>query len=165
MRWLKCRLQRPFKNLRLASPEYETADKMIRVLIADDFKLLRDIIRLYLEKVQDIVVIDEAPDLDDALESAGRAQPDVIIMNDHLPPIDSVYASALLRERGFASAILIISMELDRVLIQNSFLKGANGVLHKDEINECLEEGIRHVYQGKGYLSPRARAVSITIPG
>lgn len=138
---------------------------MIRVLIADDLKLLRDVIRLYLEKVKDITVIDEAPNLEDALESAGNSLPDVIIMNDHLPPLDSAYASALFRERGFTSAILIISMELERVLIQNSFLKGANGVLHKDEIDRCLIEGIRHVHQGQPYLSPRAKAASITIPG
>ena len=138
---------------------------MIRVLIADDFKFLRDVIRLYLEKVQDIVVVDEAANLDEALESAERSQPDVIILNDHLPPLDSAYASALFRERGFTAAILIISMELERALIQNSFLKGANGVMHKDEIDSCLIEGIRHVHQGKHYLSPRAKAASITIPG
>ena len=85
-------------------------------------------------------------------------------MNDHLPPLDSVYASALFRERGFTAAILIISMDLEHALIQNSFRQGANGVLQKDEIDRCLVEGIRHVYQGKPYLSPKARAASITIP-
>ena len=137
---------------------------MIRVLIADDFKFLRDVIRLYVEKVQDIVVVDEAPNLDEALEGAERSQPDVIILNDHLPPLDSAYASALFRERGFTAAILIISMELEPALIQDSFLKGANGVMHKDEIDRCLVEGIRYVYEGKPYLSPRARAASITFP-
>ena len=136
----------------------------IRVLIADDFKLLRDVIRMYLEKVQDITVIDEAPNLDDALRSAGRSRPDVIIMNDHLPPLDSAYAAALFRERGFTSGILIISMELERALIESSLVKGANGVLHKDEIDDWVEEGVRQVHQGKDYLSPRARAAAITIP-
>ncbi|HEX6035174.1 MAG TPA: response regulator transcription factor, partial [Anaerolineales bacterium] len=91
---------------------------MIRVLIADDFKLLRDVIRLYLEQAEDITVIDEAHDLNDALESARRLQPDVIIMNDYLPPIDSAHASALFRERRFTCAILIISMKLEPELIQ-----------------------------------------------
>jgi DNA-binding NarL/FixJ family response regulator len=138
---------------------------MIRVLIADDFKLLRDVIRLYLDGIEDITVIDEAPDLDDALESAASLQPDVIIMNDYLPPIDSAHATALFRERGITSAILIISMQLERALIQNSFVKGANGVMQKDEIDEHLVSAIRHVHQGRRYLSPRARASSITIPG
>jgi len=58
----------------------------------------------------------------------------------------------------------MISMELEPVLIQNSFLKGANGMMHKNEIDGCLAEGIRQVYQGEWYLSPRARAASIKIP-
>lgn len=135
---------------------------MIRVLIADDFKLLRDVIRLYLGGAADITVIDEAPNLEDALESAGRFQPDVIIMNDYLPPIDSAHASELFRVRGITSAILIISMQLEPALIQSSFRNGANGVMHKDEIDDCLIEAIRHIHQGKRYLSPRATATSIT---
>lgn len=138
--------------------------QIIRVLIADDFKLLRDVIRLYLEEAQDIVVVAEAPELEDALESAGRLQPDVIIMNDYLPPMDSAHAAGLFRERGFTCAILLISMKLEPALIQNSFVKGANAVIHKDEIDDCLVEAIRHVHHGEHYLSPRAKAVSITIP-
>jgi DNA-binding NarL/FixJ family response regulator len=138
---------------------------MIRVLIADDFKLLRDVIRLYLDGAEDIAVIDEAPDLDEALQSAARLLPDVIIMNDYLPPIDSAHASALFRELGITSAILIISMQLEPDLINNSFLKGANGVMQKDEIDDYLVEAVRHIHQGQRYLSPRARAASLTLPG
>jgi DNA-binding NarL/FixJ family response regulator len=137
---------------------------MIRVLVADDLKLLRDVIRMYVERTQDIGVIDEAPNLDEALAKAGNSQPNIIIMNDHLPPLDSAYASALFRQRGFTAAILIISMDLEHDLIQNSFRQGANGVMQKDEIDRCLVEGIRYVYDGQPYLSPRARAASITFP-
>ena len=90
-----------------------TDAKSIRVLIADDFKLLRDVIRLSLERAADIVVIDEALDVTDALESARALRPDIIIMNDYLPPIDSAHASALFREQGVNAAILVISMEMD----------------------------------------------------
>jgi DNA-binding NarL/FixJ family response regulator len=140
-------------------------DNRIRVLIADDFELLRDVIRLYLERSEDMAVIDEAPELSDAMKSALQARPDIIIMNDYLPPIDSAHASALFRKQGIKSAILIISMKLEPALIQRSFLKGANGVMHKEEIDDCLIEAIRHVHQGERYLSPRARAASIRIPG
>jgi DNA-binding NarL/FixJ family response regulator len=56
-------------------------------------------------------------------------------------------------------------MKLEPELIQRSFLNGANGVMHKDEIDDHLVEAIRHVQQGKRYLSPRARTSSITVPG
>ena len=134
-----------------------TESKRIRVLIADDFKLLRDVIRLYLERADDMEVIDEAPDVTDALESARALHPDVVIMNDYLPPIDSAHASALFREQGFTAAILVISMKLEPDQIKRSFLSGANGFMNKDEIDEYLIDAIRRVHQGERYLSPKAK--------
>lgn len=131
--------------------------KSIQVLIADDFKLLRDVIRLCLERAADMAVIDEALDVTDALESATALRPDVIIMNDYLPPIDSAHASALFREQGVNAAILVISMELDPAQIQRSFLSGANGFMIKDEIDENLVDAVRRIHQGERYLSPTAK--------
>jgi len=131
--------------------------RRIRVLIADDFKVLRDVIRLYVERAQDMEVIDEARDVTDAFESARALRPDVIIMNDYLPPIDSAHASALFREQGFTAAILVISMQIDPAQIQSSFLSGANGFMNKAEIEEYLAVAIRSVHQGERYLSPKAK--------
>jgi len=133
-----------------------TETRAIRVLIADDFKVLRDVIRLHLERAGDIDVVDEAPDLDDALECTRTLRPDVVIMNDYLPPKDSAHATARFREQGFTAAILIISMHLEPGLIQRSFSSGANGFMHKDEIDEYLVDAIRRVHQGERYLSPKA---------
>ena len=130
--------------------------EIIRILIADDFKVLRDVIRLHLERAEDMEVIDEALDLYDALESARMLRPDVIIMNDYLPPIDSAHATSLFREQGFTSAVLVISMHLEPDLIHRSLLNGANGFMNKDEIDEYLVNAIRRVHQGERYLSPKA---------
>ena len=132
--------------------------KPIGILIADDIKPLRDVIRLYLERAMDMQVIDEAPDLKDALESSRKLRPDAIIMNSDLPPIDSAYAATLFREEGFTGAILVIAMHTEYDLINRSFRSGVNGFMHKDEIDEYLAEAIRRVHEGERYLSPRARA-------
>ena len=134
-----------------------TQKKTIRILIADDFKVLRDVIRLHLERAVDMNVVDEAPDLDDALERTPIVQPDVIIMNDYLPPVDSAHATALFREQGFNAAVLIISMNLEPDLIRRSFVSGANGFMNKDEIDEHLVDAVRRVHRGERYLSPKAR--------
>jgi DNA-binding NarL/FixJ family response regulator len=134
-----------------------TDAKSIRVLIADDFKVLRDVIRLHLERAEDMNVVDDAPDLNDALELIKTLRPDVVIMNDYLPPIDSAHATARFRELGFTAAIVIISMHLEPDLIHRSFLSGANGFMHKDEIDKYLVDAIRAVHQGERYLSPSAR--------
>ena len=136
-----------------------SSTKRISILIADDFKALRDVIRLYLKRADDMDVIDEAPDLNDALVSALALHPDVIIMNDYLPPIDSAHAATLLRKEEIASAILVISMGAESEVIQRSFESGVNGFMYKDEIDEFLVDGIRRVQQGERYLSPKARDV------
>ena len=140
-----------------------TKTKKVRVLIADDFKRLRDVIRLHLERADDMDVIDEARDVTDALESAKALRPDVIIMNDYLPPIDSAHASALFREQGFPAAILVISMQIDPEQIQRSFLSGANGFMNKDEIDEHLVDAVRQIHEGERYLSPKASDAYNTI--
>jgi DNA-binding NarL/FixJ family response regulator len=132
---------------------------VIRVLIADDFKLLRDVIRLYLERAKDMTVVDEALELNSALERAKALVPDVIVMNDFLPPIDSPAAAALFREHGLSSAILVISMHPEFELIQRSIRSGVDGFMHKDEIDGHLVEAIRRVHQGEHYLSPKAGEV------
>jgi DNA-binding NarL/FixJ family response regulator len=129
---------------------------MIHVLIADDFKLLRAVIRRYLERAGDIHVVDESPDLDDALERTKALRPDVIVMNGDLPPIDSAHATTHLRKQGYSDAILVISMHLEPQVIQRSFLSGANGFMHKDEIDEYLVNGVRRVHLGERFLSPKA---------
>ena len=133
-----------------------TETKTVRVLIADDFRVLRDVIRLHLERAEDMDIVGEAPDLNDALERIRTLRPDVVIMNDYLPPIDSAHATARFREQGLTTAILIISMHLEPGQIQRSFASGANGFMHKDEIDEYLVDAIRRVHQGERYLSPKA---------
>ena len=131
--------------------------KLIRILIADDFKPLRDVIRLYLERAAGMEVVDEAPDLESALERARTLRPDLIIMNSDLPPVDSAYASAQFRQEGSTAAILVISMQLEPGRIQRSFVSGANGFMHKDEIDDALVDAVRRVQRGERYLSPKAR--------
>ena len=131
--------------------------RKIRILIADDFKALRDVIRLHLQRAEDMDVVGEAPNLNDALERARTLQPDVIVMNSDLPPVDSAHAAALLRKEGITSAILVISMNSDSDLMRRSFRNGVNGFMNKDEIDEFLVDAIRRVHQGERYLSPKAR--------
>jgi DNA-binding NarL/FixJ family response regulator len=132
----------------------------VRILIADDFRVLRDVIRLHLERADDMDVVAEAPDLDHALEHSRMAQPDVIVMNSDLPPVDSAHAAALLRKEGSAAPILIVCMQANSDLIQRSFRSGANGFMYKDEIATFLVDAIRSVHRGERYISPKAQEVA-----
>lgn len=131
--------------------------KNIRILIADDFKLLRSVIQAYLEREVDMEVVGEAPDLDDALQQAKSLQPDVIIVNDYLPPINSAHAAERFRKEGVKAAILAISMNAEVDLIEHSFEHGITGFMEKDEIDTLLVLAIRSVHRGERYISPKAR--------
>src|SRR5688572_26751177 len=117
---------------------HDADEQRIRVFIADDLKFVRDVIRLYLERAEDMSVVGEASDLDAALERARRSRPAVVIMNGDLPPIDCAHATTIFRENGFTAPILIVTMKLEPSLMKRSFLQGANGFMHKDEIDDLI---------------------------
>ena len=130
----------------------------IRVLIADDFAMLRRVIHMLIEKTtDDIEVVGEALDLQDALKDVQALQPDVILMNDYLPPTNSALATKLFRELEVTAAILIISMQVEPDLIHQSLTSGANGFMHKDEIGTLIVEAIHKVHNKEKYLSPKAK--------
>lgn len=104
-------------------------------------------------------VIGEAPELHEAVELALALRPDVVLLNDFLPPVDSAIATTILREQGISAAILCIALKLDTALIERALQHGVNGFLEKDEINQHLGGAIRSVYQGELYLSPKARKI------
>jgi DNA-binding NarL/FixJ family response regulator len=141
-----------------------TDTKKIRILIADDFKLLRDVIRLHLERAGDMEVIGEALYLEDALERARALEPDVIIMNDYLPPMDSAHATALFRQKGISAAMLAITMKIEPGVVQHAIRHGVNGFMHKDELEEHLVEAVRLIRSGERFFSPKVRELYGNLP-
>ena len=131
------------------------ADKKIRVLVADDFAVMREVINQLINRSDDIEVVGEAPDLQDALKDVQTLKPDVVLMNDYLPPTNSALATKLFRELDVTAAILIISIDVEPEMIQQSLANGANGFMHKDEMGTLSTEAIRKVYNNEQYLSQR----------
>jgi two-component system, NarL family, invasion response regulator UvrY len=128
----------------------------IRVLIADDQNIMREVIRRRIEQVEGIEVVGESPTLDNALLDTQTLHPDVVIMNDYLPPMSSAHATALFRKKGFSAAILAITTKLEPEIIQHSFRHGVNGFMHKTEIDDLLVDAIRSIHEGERFLSPQA---------
>lgn len=126
-------------------------------MIADDFKVLRDVIRLQLEQAGDMEVIDEVTVLEEAVERARALEPDVIIMNDYLPPMNSAHATVVFRQKGITAAILAITMKVEPDVVQHAIRHGVNGFMHKDEMGEHLVEAVRLIHRGERYFSPSVR--------
>lgn len=132
-------------------------NKKIRAYIADDFDMMRQVIYRLVERSEDVEMVGEATELQEALDEVQTLQPDVILMNDYLPPTNSAVAAKLFRELGITAGILVISMHVEPDLIHESLGSGANGFMHKSEMGELLIEAIRKIHSRDEYLSPKAK--------
>lgn len=132
---------------------------MIRVLIADDFPQMIEVMKRLIEGTDDMSVAGVVTNFEEVLEGVLQVEHDVLLMNDYLPPTNSVTASRRLREIGVTGPILVISMQRDADLVRDSLAAGANGFILKEEFREHLLPAIRTVYGGEQYLSPVATSL------
>jgi DNA-binding NarL/FixJ family response regulator len=125
----------------------------VRVLIADDQSLVRAGFRLVLENHDDIEVVGEASNGHEAVHSAGRLQPDVVLMDIRMPELDGIAATAQITERHPARVLVLTTYDLDEY-VYDALQAGASGFLLKDTPPEQLAGGIRAVAAGEALLAP-----------
>jgi len=126
----------------------------IRVIIADDHHLVRQGIRALLEKADDIEVVGEAADGQEAVELAERLAPDVLVMDIAMPRLSGTQAAGRVRALGAATQVVILSMYSDETLVRQALRNGAKGYLLKRSVTEELLLAIRAASRGEIYLSP-----------
>jgi DNA-binding NarL/FixJ family response regulator len=126
----------------------------IRVIIADDHHLVRQGIRALLEKADDIEVIGEAADGQEAVELVEQLAPDVLVMDIAMPRLNGNQAAGQVRALGVATQVVILSMYSDETLVRQALRNGAKGYLLKRSVTEELLLAIRAASRGEIYLSP-----------
>jgi DNA-binding NarL/FixJ family response regulator len=125
----------------------------IRVLIADDQSLVRAGFRLVLENHDDIEVVGEASNGHEAVHSASRLAPDVVLMDIRMPELDGIAATAEITARLPARVLVLTTYDLDEY-VYDALQAGASGFLLKDTPPELLADGIRAVAAGEALLAP-----------
>ena len=133
---------------------------MIRVIVADDHHLVLEGIRALLEKADDIDVVGQAVDGQEAVELVQRLTPDVLVMDIAMPRLNGIQAVEQLRALGTPTRIVILSMYSDEILVRQALRHGAKGFLLKGSVSEELLLAIRAASRGAVYLSP---AISETV--
>jgi DNA-binding NarL/FixJ family response regulator len=129
---------------------------MIRVLIVDDYRLVRQAIRTILSRETDVEVVGEAEDGEAAVALTESLQPDVVLMDISMPRVDGIEALRRIRKHKLPARIIILSMHISSVLVREAINKGANGYLRKGGEPEELLQAVRRVSQGKTYLDSAA---------
>ncbi|MFI6078467.1 response regulator [Actinoplanes sp. NPDC051343] len=128
----------------------------IKVLIADDQALVRSGFRMILESRDDLEVVGEAGDGEQAIRLAGQTRPDVILMDVRMPGLDGVSATARLTAAPDAPKVIILTTyDLEEPLYA-ALRAGASGFLLKDVRPADLVEAIRVVAGGDALLAPTA---------
>ncbi|WP_406297677.1 response regulator transcription factor [Embleya sp. NBC_00888] len=128
----------------------------IRLLIVDDQELIRTGLRLFLQTQDDLVVVGEAEDGDEAIELAGALRPDVVLMDIRMPRMDGVEATARLHAAGISPpprVLILTTFDLDEYVF-GALRAGAAGFLLKDASRARLVEAIHVVHDGEALLSP-----------
>jgi DNA-binding NarL/FixJ family response regulator len=131
----------------------------IGVLIADDQALVRAGFRMVLEVEDDITVVGEAANGEQAVHSAQRLKPDVVLMDIRMPELDGIaatrqIASADPGRAGSESRVLVLTtFDLDEY-VYDALGAGASGFLLKDSPPEQLVSAIRVVAGGESLLAP-----------
>lgn len=126
----------------------------IRILLVDDHNILREGLRLLLQRTGSYEVLGEAQDGREALQLVKQLDPDVVIMDVAMPELNGVEATRrILAERPDAK-VLALSMHSDRRFVARMLHAGACGYLLKDCSSEQLELAIQTVLEGEMYLSP-----------
>lgn len=125
---------------------------MIRVLIADDHQLARQALQALLDRADDIEVVAEARDGQQAVELARRFQPNVVLMDMAMPGLSGLRALEQMQALHPRPQVVIISMYSDEGLVRDALQKGARGYLLKQSTFTELVQAIRAVHSGQTFL-------------
>ncbi len=130
----------------------------IRVLIADDQRVVREGLSMLVALIDGVDVVGSASDGAEAVRLAEVLRPDVIMMDLRMPGVDGIAATADLRQRLPATQVLVLTTYADEDTILPALRAGALGYLTKDASAEQIETAIRAVHAGQTHLDPAVQA-------
>jgi DNA-binding NarL/FixJ family response regulator len=126
----------------------------IRVLIADDQRVVREGLTMLVGLIDGVDVVGTAADGLEAVEGAIREQPDVVLMDLRMPGIDGAEATRRIRATLPDTQVLVLTTYADDESLFPALRAGARGYLTKDASAEEIEQAIRTVAAGRTHLDP-----------
>src|SRR5215467_2041356 len=131
----------------------------IRILLVDDHRVVRQGLRLFLQRDSEMEVVGEAADGRQALYLARELKPDVVLMDLLMPGMDGIEATAAIRHEMPDTEVLALTSVLEDASVIGAVRAGAIGYLLKDTQAEALCKAIRAAADGQVQLTPQAAAL------
>ena len=128
-------------------------------MLVDDHPMFREGLKYRLSLEPEIEVTAEAEDGKQALEFLEQQAFDLVLMDINMPQMDGMYLLELIKEKGFESKVLMLSMHDNKEYILAAMRHGANGYILKDVPGNELVNAIKQVAAGKAYFSPEVTAI------
>ena len=129
-------------------------EEPIRVVISDDHELFRRGLRMVLEAEEDIEVVAEAVDGQDAVTRVEELAPDVVLMDVRMPRMGGIEATRIIRQLFPTTRIIVLSVSDEEDDIYGAVKAGANGYLLKEVSIEEVADAVRAVFAGQSLISP-----------
>ena len=126
----------------------------IRVLIADDQRVVREGLAMVLGLLDGVEVVGAASDGNEAVALAGNLRPDVVLMDLRMPRCDGIEATRLLRERQPGTKVVVLTTYADDQSVIEAFRAGARGYLTKDAGGEEIRQALRRVLDDHAVIDP-----------
>jgi DNA-binding NarL/FixJ family response regulator len=126
----------------------------VRILLADDHTVMRNGLRLLLERQPHLQVVGEAADGRQAVALCETVNPDVVVMDIAMPNLNGIEAARQIVNRNPRTAIAILSMHSDESYVIRALKAGARAYLLKDSAEADLLAAVRALTDGKSFFSP-----------
>jgi len=133
--------------------------ELIRVVLADDHALIRRGLKAVLRDAQDIEVVGEARDGEEAVALAEQLTPDVIVMDISMGTFDGVAATQEIVAKRLGTRVLVLTMHTEEDYLVPLLSAGASGYLMKSAADRELVDAIRAVSYGETYIRPAAARI------
>jgi len=125
----------------------------IKVLLADDHKIIRDGLKSLIAREEDIEIVGEAENGRSAVRLAKKLHPEIVVMDVSMPDMNGIEATKKITEKVPGARVIGLSMYSEKRFISQMFDAGATGYLPKDCAFEELADAIRSVHSNKIYLN------------
>jgi DNA-binding NarL/FixJ family response regulator len=129
-------------------------DEPIRIVIADDQRVVREGLAMLVGLIDGIEIVGTAADGLEAVEFARSEQPDVVLMDLRMPNLDGAEATKAIRADLPATQVLVLTTYADDDSLFPALQAGARGYLTKDATAEEIERAIRALAAGSTHLDP-----------
>jgi two-component system response regulator NreC len=132
--------------------------RLITIVLADDHAVVRSVLRMLLESEEDLEVLAEAGDADDAVRYVRGHEPSVLILDLNMPGRPSLEAIPDVKEASPETAIVVLTMEDEPAFVREAMRRGVLGYVIKEVADAELVEAVRLVAGGETYPHPRLGA-------